>query len=54
MAEVHCYLLIAFESIAQGNETTLGVCGNAVMVLTKEEMKREIRDQISEELDNIL
>ena len=26
----------------QGNEMTLGVCSNTVMVLTKEEMKREI------------
>ena len=30
----------------QGNEITLGVCSNTVMVLTKEEMKREIREQV--------
>ena len=34
----------------QGNDTTFGACSNTVMVLTKEEMKREIRAQVAEAL----
>ena len=45
------FLVTLFQfQTCQGNSTPFGACSNTVMVLTKEEMKREIRAQVAEAL----